>query len=84
MKKALISSEIKDKDFDSFKEGTNAALTLGAGKYADVVVYGSDDVDKKIVDELKPSRYKKIVKYEESWKEDVTPLLELYKSLTES
>ena len=84
MKKALISSEIKDKDFDTFKEGTNTALTLGASKYADVVVFGSDDVDKKIVDELKPSRYKKIVKYEESWKEDVTPLLELYKSLTES
>ena len=84
IKKALISSEIKDKDLECFKDGTNAALTMGAGKYADVVVYGSENVDKKIVDELKPSRYKKIVKYEDGWKEDVTPLLELYKSLTES
>jgi hypothetical protein len=41
-------------------------------------------MDKKVTDEIKPSRYKKVVKYEESWKEDVTPLLDLYKSLTES
>jgi len=84
IKKAIISNEIKDKDLESYKEGSNTALTIGAGKYADVVVMGSDDVSKSVTDELKPSRYKKIVKYDEGWKEDVTPLLELYKSLTES
>jgi len=84
IKKALISNEIKDKDLESYKEGSNTALTIGAGKYADVVVMGSDDVSKSVTDELKPSRYKKIFKYDEGWKEDVTPLLELYKSLTES
>ncbi len=84
MKKALISNEIKEKDLDSYKEGTNTALTIGAGKSADVVVFGSDKMEKKVVDELKPSRYKKVLKYDAGWKEDVTPLLELYKSLTES
>jgi len=59
-------------------------LTLGASKCADVVVFGADDMDKRITDEIKPSRYKKVVKYEDSWKEDVTQLLDLYKSLTES
>ncbi len=83
-KKALISAEIKDKDFESFKEGTNNALTLGAGKYADVVVFGSENMADNVVEELKPSRTKKILTYDEGWKEDVTPLLELYKSLTES
>jgi hypothetical protein len=48
------------------------------------VVHGSDTLDKAIADEIKPSRYKKVVKYEESWKEDVSSLLDLYKSLTES
>ncbi|MFI5195742.1 MAG: glycogen/starch synthase [Chitinophagales bacterium] len=84
MKKALISNEIKEKDLDPFKEGTNTALTLGAGKSADVVIMGSEKMDKKITDELKTSRYKKVLKYETGWKEDVSQLLELYKSLTES
>lgn len=84
IKKALINNEIKEKDFEFFKEGTNAALTLGASKCADVVIHGDPKLDKKLVDEIKPSRYKKVVKYEESWNEDVTPLLELYKSLTEA
>jgi starch synthase len=83
-KKAMISADIKDKDFELFKDGTNDALTIGAGKYADVVVYGSEQVNDAIVQELKPSRYKKVVKYEEEWKEDVTSLVDLYKSLTES
>jgi starch synthase len=83
-KKALISAEIKEKDLDPFKDGSNTGLTIGAGKSADVVVFGSENMDQKVVDELKPSRYKKVLKYETSWKEDVTPLLELYKSLTES
>ncbi len=83
-RKAMISAEIKDKDFDSFKEGTNNALTLGGGKYADVVVFGSENIPENITEELKPTRTKKVLNYDEAWKEDVTPLLDLYKSLTES
>lgn len=84
VKKAMVSNEIKEKDLDAYKEGTNQALTLGASKCADVVVFGSDKLDKAITEEIKPSRYKKVVKYDEAWKEDVTSLLDLYKSLTES
>lgn len=84
VKKAIVSNEIKEKDLDAYKAGTNLALTLGASKCADVVIHGSADLDKEIIDEIKPSRYKKVVKYEEAWKDDVTQLLELYKSLTES
>ncbi|MBS1779677.1 MAG: glycogen/starch synthase [Bacteroidetes bacterium] len=84
VKKALISNDIKEKDLDAFKDGTNLALTLGASKYADVVVHASDNLEKQILDEVKPSRYKKVVKYDEAWKEDVSELLDMYKSLTES
>ncbi|MBC7554101.1 MAG: glycogen/starch synthase, partial [Taibaiella sp.] len=83
-KKGIISAEIKDKDFDCYREGTNTALTIGAGKFADVVVYGSENISDKITEELKPARNKKIIPYDAGWLEDVTPLLELYKSLTES
>lgn len=84
VKKAIISGEIKEKDLDAFKEGTNLALTLGGAKSADVVIFGSEDVDTSLTDEIKPSRYKKVVKYDAAWKEDVSPLLDIYKSLTES
>lgn len=83
-KKALISTDIKEKDLDAFKDGSNTSITLGASKCADVVVMGSDKVDSKITEEIKPGRTKKVIKYDAGWKEDITPLLELYKSLTES
>lgn len=84
IKKALVSSDIKEKDLEAYKDGTNLALTLGASKCADVVIHGAPKLEKDIIEEIKPSRYKKVVKYDEGWKDDVTPLLELYKSLTES
>ena len=84
VKKAIISTDIKEKDLDAYKEGTNTALTIGAGKCADVVIFGSETLDKKVTDELKPGRYKKVIKYEAEWKENVQSLLDLYKSLTES
>ncbi len=84
IKKALISNDIKEKDLEIFKPLTNTALTLGGSKHADVVIMGEEKIKKEIADEVKPSRYKKVVKYDPSWKEDVTPLLDLYKSLTES
>jgi len=83
-RKALISGDIKDKDLEAYKGNDNMGLTMGASKYADVVIFGDDNTDKAIADEIKPSRYKKVVKYDEGWKEDITPLLDLYKSLTQS
>lgn len=84
IKKAMISGDIKEKDLEPYKEGSNQALTLGASKYADVVVLGDAKPSKVIAEEIKPSRYKKLVKFDAGWKEDASPLLDLYKSLTES
>jgi len=84
VQKAMIAGDIKEKDLDIFKEGTATALTLGGAKCADVVIEGSPNLPQRVLDEVKPSRTKKVIKWEESWKEDVTPLLELYKSLTAS
>jgi starch synthase len=82
--KAMISGEIKDKDMELFKEGTATALTLAGAKCADVVIEGAPELPQRVMDEVKPSRTKKVVKWDESWKEDITPLLDLYKSLTGS
>lgn len=84
IKKALISNDIKEKDLAAFKPGVNEALTLGAAKSADVVIMGDDQIGDLLSEEIKPSRTKKVVDWNELWKEDVTPLLDLYKSLTDS
>lgn len=47
-KKAVISKEISDKDFASYKKGTNAALNVGAIEHADGVVLGAEVTDKNV------------------------------------
>jgi starch synthase len=84
VKKATISVDIKEKDLDPFKDGTNSAITTGAAKYADVVVVGSEEVDEATMQGLSQIKNKPVIQYDAGWKEDVTSLLELYKSLTES
>ena len=84
IQKAMISGDLKEKDMELFKEGTATALTLGGAKCADVVIQGGPKLPKRLDEEIKPSRTRKVVKWDESWKEDITPLFELYKSLTGS
>jgi starch synthase len=84
LRKALISGDIREKDLEVFKDGSNAALTMGGAKCADVVIMGDDKIGAKLADEIKPGRTKKVVPFNEQWSEDVSDLLALYKSLTES
>ena len=86
VQKAMISGDIKEKDMELFKEGTSTALTLAGAKCADVVIEGAPpaELPARVMEEVKPSRTKKVIKWDESWKDDITPLLDLYKSLTGS
>ncbi|MEZ5016898.1 MAG: glycogen/starch synthase [Flavipsychrobacter sp.] len=84
LQKAAISADIKDKDLEIFKDGTNEALTIGGAKHADVVIHGDADVEAQIKGDIKASRYKKVVQHNEAWKEDISTLFDLYQSLTES
>jgi starch synthase len=80
LKKAAISAEITNKDLELYKPGTNLALTVAACRYADAVIMSDENLHPEIVEQAKPSRVKKVVNYDSGWKEDVTPLLDLYKS----
>lgn len=84
IKKALISVDIKEKDLAAYKPATNDALTLGGAKNADIVIMGDDQIGELLADEIKPTRAKRVIAWDETWKEDITPLLELYRGLTES
>jgi starch synthase len=84
IKKAMISADIKEKDLEPFKDRTNAAMTLGGAKYADIVIMGDKKISTKITDEIKPSRTKKVIPFSPEWEADITALIDLYKSLTDS
>lgn len=80
VKKATISTQIKEKDLELYKEGTNSALNRGAGKYADAVVLAGDKTEKKVVDELKAEKGKIILPYKKD-NEDLADYLQLYSQL---
>ena len=80
VKKATISTQIKEKDLDLYKEGTNSALNRGAGKYADAVILAGEKTEKKVVDELKAEKGKIILPYKKE-NEDLADYLQLYTQL---
>jgi starch synthase len=80
VKKATISTQIKEKDLELYKEGTNSALNRGAGKYADAVVLAGEKTEKKVVDELKAEKGKIILPYKKE-NEDLADYLQLYNQL---
>ncbi|UPK67116.1 glycogen/starch synthase [Chitinophaga filiformis] len=80
VKKATISTQIKEKDLELYKEGTNSALNRGAGKYADAVVLAGEKTEKKVVDELKAEKGKIILPYKKD-NEDLADYLQLYNQL---
>jgi starch synthase len=80
VKKATISTQIKEKDLDLYKEGTNSALNRGAGKYADAVILAGEKTEKKVVDEIKAEKGKIIVPFKKD-NEDLADYLQLYSQL---
>jgi starch synthase len=80
VKKATISTQIKEKDLELYKEGTNSALNRGAGKYADAVILAGEKTEKKVVDELKTEKGKIILPYKKE-NEDLADYLQLYTQL---
>lgn len=82
LKKARISNQVKEKDLDAYKEGTNASLNRGAGTYADAVVVADARADKKLVEDLQQMKGKKVLPYRKNNQDDVEEYMELYEQLT--
>lgn len=79
--KAIIHANIKDKDLEPFKEANNTALFKGGATYADAVTFGSDAVEKKLVDEFSKVKGKKVIPFK-GWDSDLSEYLELYTELS--
>ena len=79
LQKARINTNIKEKDLEIFKDGTNIAMLRGGATYADAITFGAEKVDKKLTAEFSKVRGKKIIAYNEN--SDLTEYLDLYNEL---
>lgn len=79
VEKAMIHASLKEKDLDIFKDADNAAMLRGGATYADAITFGSEDVDKKLVEEFSKVRGKKTLPYNSE--SDLTDYLQLYSDL---
>ena len=80
VKKAMINANIKDKDLEKFSGNDNTAMFRGGATYADAITFGSDVIEKKLVDEFSKVKGKKTVSFK-GWDSDLTEYLELYNDL---
>ena len=56
----MISSLIKEKELEPFKDINNTAMLNGGASYADAISFGSDVIDKKLVTEFASIKGKKV------------------------
>lgn len=78
-KVATINSNIKEKDMELFDEGNNVAMFRGGAHFADVITFGAEKIDKKLIEEFSKVRGKKVLKYNPD--SDLTDYLQLYSEL---
>ena len=78
--KAGIHANIKEKDLEAFKDGSNIAMFRGGATFADAITFGTDKADKKLVEEFSKVKGKKIIPFK-GWDSDLTEYLELYNDL---
>ncbi|MFN2457219.1 MAG: glycogen/starch synthase [Chitinophagaceae bacterium] len=77
--KALIHPTIKEKELEPYKDGNNVSMYRGAATYADAITFGSDTIDKKLIEEFTKVRGKKTLPYKPD--SDLTDYLQLYSDL---
>jgi starch synthase len=76
---ATINSNIKAKDLEPFKDGSNSAMFRGGAHFADAITFGAEKVDKKLMEEFGKVKGKKVLKY--NAETDLTDYLQLYSDL---
>ena len=79
VKLATINSNIKPKEMEPFSEGSNISMFRAGATYADAITFGSDKVDKKLLDEFSKVKGKKVLPF--NAESDLTDYLQLYTDL---
>ena len=55
-------------------------MFIGGSKNADGVIFADDDISKKLIDAIKPTRSKKVLNFN-SETDDIANIMELYNNL---
>ena len=79
LKLIAINDHVTKKDQDVYSDINNVAMFRGGATYADAVTFGSENIDKKLLDEFSKIKGKKILKYNPE--SDLTDYLQLYADL---
>ncbi len=79
LKLAAINANIKEKDLEPFKDGSNTTMFRIGATYADAVTFGAEKIDKKLTEEFSKVRGKRILKY--NAESDLSDYLQLYTDL---
>lgn len=76
---ATINANVKEKEIECFKDGSNFSMFRGGACYADAITFGADKIDKKLVDEFAKVKGKKVLPFHAD--SDLTDYLQLYTDL---
>jgi len=82
LKKAIIHTNIKEKDLEPFKDADQTALNRGGATYADAVTFGAEKVEKSLLDEFAKMKGKKVLTYSPHHLEDLGDYMQLYNELS--
>lgn len=77
---ANIHANIKEKDFEPFKELNNTAMFRGGATYADAIAFGAEKTDKKLTEEFHKVRGKQVLHF--NAESDLSEYLQLYNDLS--
>ncbi|HEX2535621.1 MAG TPA: starch synthase, partial [Chitinophagaceae bacterium] len=79
IQKSLIHPSLKEKELDVYKNADNTALYRGGATFADAITFGSEEVEKSLLEEFSKVRGKKTLPY--NAESDLTDYLQLYSDL---
>jgi len=80
LKLATINDHIGKKELDILKDNNNTAMFRAGATYADAIIFGAENVDKKLVEEFSKVKGKKVLKF--NAESDLTDYLQLYADLS--
>ena len=64
VKTILNSANLKDKDLEAYKLGTNYSMMSGGAKHADVVILGDVEIDSKFPTDIKATKTRKLIHFD--------------------
>jgi starch synthase len=79
-KQLLVSTPLKEKDVEIYKQGANIDMLIGGAKNADSVIFAGEGVNQSLIQSVKPTRSKKVLNFT-SDEADIDSILELYNNL---